>query len=424
MAETSPNPNKAVLIIGGGMGGLIAAIQAQDCGAQAFVIEKSLDVNQSSTAIAGGGFAIHVEPYGEYSQEELIQAFLKTSDGQCDFNLVRTFVTRLAADFTWLKDDLGLSLAPNPARKGGFLVVGRGAAIPPFLEKVAREKGVDFQFNTTAKRLLTNEHGRVLGMEATTPSGLKEFRADAVVLATGGFEANEEIVQKYLGEQVHNTAFLHRVSSTSHTGEGQLMAMQIGASFAKHSFFIHCSAENKAWETPGVRPKNQGDPTRALLNTSRWGLWINKEGKRFIDASGESDPVATAIMRQPGGVAALLFDQKTRERFPEEAQKYEEAVPGAIFQGHTLGEIAEIISAPAAQLEGTVREFNRSITNEKAIALEIPKGEHLPTAAPIEDSPFYAVYPVWSSMNTVWGGLEIDTHAQVLNWDGNVIPGL
>ena len=155
------------------MGGLIAAIQAQDCGAQAFVIEKSLDVNQSSTAIAGGGFAIYVEPYGEYSQEELIQAFLKTSDGQCDFNLVRTFVTRLAADFTWLKDDLGLSLAPNPARKGGFLVVGRGAAIPPFLEKVAREKGVDFQFNTTAKRLLTNEHGRVLGMEATTPSGLR-----------------------------------------------------------------------------------------------------------------------------------------------------------------------------------------------------------------------------------------------------------
>ena len=424
MAETSPNPDKALLVIGGGMGGLIAAIQGQHCGAQAIVIEKSPDVNRSSTAIAGGGFSIHVEPYGEYSQEELIQAFLKTSDGHCDPNLVRTFATRLAADFTWLKDELGLSFAPNPARKGGFLVVGRGAAIPPFLEKMARNKGVHFHFNTAAKRLLTNENGKVVGLETTTPNGPKQFHADAVVLATGGFEANGNMVQKYLGEQVHKTTFQHRVSSTSHTGEGQLMAMEIGASFARHSFFIHCGAEDKAWETPGVRPKNQGGPTRALLNTSRWGLWINKEGKRFIDESVESDPVSTAIMRQPGGVAALIFDRKTRERFPEEAQKYEEAVPGAILQGQTLGEIAEKIGAPAAQLEGTVHEFNRSITNKKALNLEIPKGEHLATAAPIEDPPFYVVYPVWSSMNTIWGGLEIDAQARVLDRDENAIPGL
>jgi len=406
------------------MGGLTAAIQAKNCGARVVLVEKSPDVNRSSTAIAGGGFSIHVEPYGEYSQEELIQAFVKTSDGHCDLNLVRTFATRLATDFAWLKDDLGLPFASNPARKGGFLVVGRGAAIPPFLEKVAREKGVDFQFNTSAKRFLTDGNGKVVGLEATTPNGRKELYADAIVLATGGFEANGDMVRKYLGEQVHETAFQHRVSSTSHTGEGQLMAMEIGASFAKKPFLIHCGAEDKAWETPGVRPKNQGGPIRALLNTGRWGLWINKRGLRFIDESSESDPISTAIMRQPEGVAALIFDRKTRERFPEEAQKYEEAVPGAILQGQTFGEIAEMIGAPAAQLENTVREFNGSINNQKALKLEIPKGEHLPTAAPIEDPPFYAVYPVWSSMNTIWGGLEIDAQARVLDRDGNAIPGL
>ena len=164
MAETFSNTKNTVLVIGGGMGGLIAAIQAQDCGAQAIVIEKSPDVNRSSTAIAGGGFSIHVKPYGELTQTELILAFQQTSDYQCDLDLVSVFARRLAMDFAWLKDDLGLSFAPNPARKGGFLVVGRGAAIPPFLEKVAREKGVDFQFSTSANKLLTDGNGKVVGL--------------------------------------------------------------------------------------------------------------------------------------------------------------------------------------------------------------------------------------------------------------------
>lgn len=406
------------------MGGLTAAIEARDYGARVIVIEQSPDVTHSSTAIAGGGFTIQVEPYGEYSQEELTQAFWETSNGQCKIELVRKFVSRIAGDFTWMKDELGLALAPNPARKGGFMVVGKGAAIPPLMENVAREKGVEFQFNTKARGLLTDGRGGVIGLETLTPQGPKQFHAGAVVLASGGFESNEEMVQKYLGRQVHETAFQHRVSPPSHTGEGQLMAVEVGASFGKHPFMIHCGAEDKAWVKPGVRPNNQGGPTRALLNTSRWGLWINKNGKRFVDESEESDPLSTSITRQPGGVAALIFDQRVRERFPEEVKRYEETVPGVILQGQTLGEIAEKIEVPATQLESTVREFNGSTTDGRAMTLEIPKGLHLPTAAPLEKPPFYAVYPVWASMNTIWGGLDIDTDARVLNRKGNTIPGL
>ncbi len=424
MTEDSTAQVRKVLVVGGGMGGLTAAIQAAELGAAVTLIEKSPDLTHSSTFMAGGGFSLHVQPYGELSQPELILAFQETSNFQCDLDLVSVFARRLAHDFAWLKDDLGLPFIPNPARKGGFLVDGRGAAIPPFMGKIARSRGVDFQFDTDAKRLLTNGRGGIVGVEALTREGLEQYSADAVILATGGFESNEEMVQSYLGRQVHETAFKKRVSSSSHTGDGQLMAMEVGASFARQPFLIHCGAEDKAWEAPGVKPKNQGGPTRALLNTGRWGLWINKDGKRFIDESEESDPISTAIMRQPGGVAALLFDQKTLERFPEEAQKYEEAVPGAIRQGQTLGEIAEFIGAPAAQMEATVREFNQCVTNNKALALEIPKGEHLATAALIDSPPFHTVYPVWSSMNTIWGGLEIDSRARVLDGSANPIPGL
>ncbi len=406
------------------MGGLTAAIRAREQGANVILIEKAPDLTHSATSIAGGGFTIHVEPFGELTQAGLILAFQETSNYQCDLDLVSIFARRLAADFSWLKDDLGLSFTPNPDRKGAFMVDGRGAAIPPFLEKIARSRGVNIQCNTSAKRLVTDDRGRVVGLEVSTPEGSRELSAGSVVLATGSFESNEKLVKQYLGQQVYETAFMHRVSPSGHTGDGQLMATEIGASFAKDPFMIHCGAEDKAWEKPGVKPKNQGGPTRALLKTSRWGLWVNKNGVRFVDESAESDPVSTAIIRQPRGVAALVFDQKIRDRFPEESQKYEEVVPGAILQRQTLQEIARAIEAPAETLERTVREFNDSVSKGRATTLEIPKGVYMPTAARLETPPYYAVYPVFASMNTIWGGLEIDMEARVLHQSGKHIPGL
>ncbi len=304
------------------------------------------------------------------------------------------------------------------------MVVGKGAGIPPFLEKKARERGVELHFNTKARRLLTDRYGRVVGLETISPEGPREYLAEAVVLATGGFESNGEMVRKYLGQEIHETAFMHRASSLSHAGDGQLMAMEVGSSFAKHPFLVHCRAEDRAWEGPGVRPNNLGGPIRALPHVYRCGLWINKRGMRFIDESEESDPVSTAIMRQPEGIAALFFDQGIRERFAEETKKYEEAVPGIFTEAQSIRDLAEKIGLPGAQVERTVSEFNYAVKDGRALGLEIAKGIYSPTAAALQKPPFYAVYPIWSSMNTIWGGLEIDSHARVLDRDGKSIPGL
>ena len=424
MVKVAESSRKDVIIVGAGMAGMTAAIEARSRGAHVIVTEKFSDVTRSSTSLAGGGFDVQAQPYGRYSKEELTEAFLKTSSGLCDRSLVETFAGRLAGDFQWLKDELGLPLAPNLMRKGGFSAIGKGAGIPPFLENKAREKGVEFHFNTKARRLLTDRHGRVVGLEATTPEGPREYAAGAVVLATGGFESNGEMVRKYLGQEVHETAFARRASSLSHAGDGQLMAMEAGASFAKHPFLIHCRAEDKAWEGPGVRPNNLGGPIRALPHIYRWGLWINKRGMRFIDESEESDQASTAIMRQPEGVAALLFDRGIRERFADEAQRYEEAVPGIFTEAETIGELAEKIGFPKRQAQTTISEFNEAVKAGKALELEIPKGLRAPTAVALDKPPFYAVYPIWSSMNTIWGGLEIDARTRVLDRDGNFIPGL
>jgi len=169
MAKATESSRKDVVIVGAGMAGMTAAIEARSRGAHVIVTEKFSDVTRSSTSLAGGGFDVQAQPYGRYSKEELTEAFLKTSSGLCDRSLVETFAGRLAGDFQWLKDELGLPLAPNLMRKGGFSAIGKGAGIPPFLENKAREKGVEFHFNTKARRLLTDRHERVVGLEATTP---------------------------------------------------------------------------------------------------------------------------------------------------------------------------------------------------------------------------------------------------------------
>ncbi|HKZ51049.1 MAG TPA: FAD-binding protein, partial [Dehalococcoidia bacterium] len=231
-------------------------------------------------------------------------------------------------------------------------------------------------------------------------------------------------------------AFRHRAASLSHTGDGQLMAMAMGASFGNHPFLLHCRPEDRSFTTLGTRPKSQG-PIREMPRISHWGIWVNRKGQRFIDESDESDPISTAIWRQPEGVAALVFDEGLRQRFPEEAQRYEEKVSGIFITAESVEELATKTGViPPERLRATVQAVNDAIRDGRASELEVPKGGAAgpgglgikgsvePWCQPVETPPFYAVYPVRSSLNTIWGGLAINPEAQVLDRDGDPIPGL
>ncbi len=101
MAEAHETRSKNVVVVGAGMAGLTAAVEAKDGGARVIVTEKFPDVTRSSTALAGGGFDVQVQPYGKYTKEELVDAFRKTGRGLCDINLVSAFANRLGDDYKW-----------------------------------------------------------------------------------------------------------------------------------------------------------------------------------------------------------------------------------------------------------------------------------------------------------------------------------
>ncbi|HLB29750.1 MAG TPA: FAD-dependent oxidoreductase, partial [Dehalococcoidia bacterium] len=353
----SYNSEADVLVVGAGMGGLTAAIQAAAEGARAVVMEKYPDVSRCSTAFSGGAFGVHTKPFGPHTPEELVERFIETSEGTCDVPVVRAFAQRASGDLQWLLEDVKLPTMPVGSRRTPRALQG-GRTIPPHLLQVAQERGVQVLFNTKATGLLADASGRVSGVQAMTPQGPAEISAGAVVLTTGGFESNGEMVLKYLGPEVHSSAFRHRAASLSHTGDGQLMAMAMGASFGNHPFLLHCRPEDRSFTTLGTRPKSQG-PIREMPRISHWGIWVNRKGQRFIDESDESDPISTAIWRQPEGVAALVFDEGLRQRFPEEAQRYEEKVSGIFITAESVEELATKTGViPPERLRATVQAVN------------------------------------------------------------------
>jgi succinate dehydrogenase/fumarate reductase flavoprotein subunit len=417
-------PEQDVVVIGAGMAGMTAAITAADAGARVTVLEKAPDLMHSSTAFAGGAWGVKVQPFGPYTVDQIVRGVVESSHNLCDAALVRALYTRMAEDVRWLLEEVRLPMVDGPPGGPRFMTRGQGPAIPPHLQGQLEARGVPIHCHAAVRKLLTDDAGAVWGVRAETPDGPREFEAGAVVIATGGFEANGAMVLQYCGAELFNTAYQHVAGPLTHTGDGQLMAMEVGASFMRHPWMAHCEADDRS-RRPGCRPNAVGGPIRALRGARLQGLWLNRQGRRFIDESKESDPISTAIARQPRGVAALVGDAGVRARFAEELARYEEAVPDGVLWAESVEELAVGIEAPAEEVRRTLEEYNRAVGEDgRALALEIPKGRERPCAVRLDTPPYWAVYPVYASLNTLWGGLEVSPRMEVLDRDGRPIPNL
>ena len=401
-----------VVVIGGGMAGLIAAIEAGAPGVKVTILDKlgpmigqgiepwvPGGIGNETSRSAGGGLArfSNTTPI-----EELLKQHITRGWSRIEASLIRTYLERVAEDCKWLRDDVSLPY-------DGRFVKGAGPAICRFLYGVVERQGINILFKTKATKLLTDDLGRITGVRARTAKEVTDFKAKAVVMATGGFEGNQEMMIKYVGPDITYQTVL--TGCSTNTGDGHLMVLKIGAQLVNLSV-CHIRTTDKFF---------QNGPSRHLRHIYHLGIYINKDCQRFQDEGRvDSDTIANAIVYQPGNKAALIFDEKARAKYPEEYETYprkEEVIKVA----GTIEELATKIEVPPQKLKKLIEEFNGAVRDGKALELPIPKTDK---AYKIDTPPFYGFYPVIPGFNHTLGGLKINTKAQALDRENNPIPGL
>ena len=300
--------------------------------------------------------------------------------------------------------------------------IGGGLAIVEALAAAAEQKGAHFFYKTTARRLLQDESGAVNGLEAVGPGNrVVRFQAPAVVLASGGFEGNSEMLTHYLGTDAR---YLRPVARGGYynKGEGIRMALAAGAAPAGDYGQIHAEPLDPRSGAP--------EPIVLVFN---YGILVNKNAARFIneapstvDATYES--ITRRILKEPEGIAWAIFDAQI-EDVPNWKRSVRSDQPPV--SAASIAELAGKLGLDAQGLQSTVAAYNAACSagnfNPLAVdGLSTAPGYAPPKsnwARPIDRAPYFA-YPIICGNCFTFGGIKVNTRSQVVNADGEPIPGL
>ncbi len=406
-----------VVVIGTGLSGMAAAVAAQNAGAKVAVLEKmsEKDVGGNSK-LAGGLIAIPRDGSAE-AKKEYFEDFMKKSSGKGNAALTKVLADQSLDATEWLKAQ-GCELTP-PITVAGYRVKsvvfkpGAYKGMPKGLETlrlVLTKKGGKIYYDTKAKQLIMNESGAVVGVRAADAGGLKDYLADAVIIAAGGYGGSREMLETFVDPNADE--MMVRGVKTA-TGDGLNLAREAGAMWVNMGGMasVHVAA---------VSPKNTaaGNPFMAVAYT----LGINKDGKRYVDESLGYVSNGKASMKQPGQTVALVFDEEIKKQAGVTAAiKQFEGLGIDIVSADSLAELAAKIGVSATALEKTVADFNSVVKDGKALEAQPPKTAF---AFPLEKPKFYAFYPLSPGITLTFGGIRINEKAQAQEADGKVIPGL
>ena len=378
--------------------------------------EKYAD-NETITALAKTvseqWAAYQADPKGYFDSVELME--LDTMIGGKGVNdpaLVETLCSNSADAIDWLGEQ-GITLHSVSSFGGASVkrihrpvnaegkTVSVGSYMIPLLQENCEKAGVKMMLDTTATEILTDANGAAVGVKATGASGeTVTVNAKAVVLATGGFGANLDMVVKYKPEL---KGFM-TTNAPGIQGQGIEMAQAIGAATVDmDQIQIHPTVEanTAALITEGLR----GDG--AIL--------INEEGQRFIDEVGTRDVVSAAEIAQTGSYSWLVVDQAMADA--------SSVIQGYIKKGYTVTgatyeELGKAMGVDAAAFAETMEKWNGYVE-----AKNDPDFGRTSFANPLNTAPYYAV-KVTAGVHHTMGGLKINANTEVLNEKGEVIPGL
>ena len=421
--ELPKTSNYDVVVIGAGGAGFSAAITAKNAGANVVLLEKMPAVGGNSL-ISGAEMNVAknwVQPklgINDDSPELHAQDTFKGGDGKGDMKVINVMTHQALDAAKWCRDYLGVRFEDDNlfffgghSRKRALIPVGHtGTEFIAKFQAKADELGIPVITNMKAEELIKNKDGRVVGVKATMDGSEYTFNAKGgVVLATGGFGANPEMVKKY------NPKIDERFKTTDapgSTGEALYMAERAGAELVNMGYiqtYPICDPLSGAIE---------------LIADARFdgAIMLNQEGKRFVEELQRRDVLSEAILNQTGQYCWVLWNDnigKISNTVKAHANEYEAFTKqGIMTTCDDLKCIADFTKIPFDQLQKTVKRVsdmagkgNDKDFNHRAGLMDMQQGK------------YYVIKAVPSTHHTM-GGVRINEKAEALTAEGKVIPGL
>ena len=421
--ELPKTSNYDVVVIGAGGAGFSAAITARNAGANVVLLEKMPAVGGNSL-ISGAEMNVAknwVQPklgINDDSPELHAQDTFKGGDGKGDMKVINVMTHEALDAAKWCRDYLGVRFEDDNlfffgghSRKRALIPVGHtGTEFIAKFQAKADELGIPVITNMKAEELIKDKDGRVVGVKATMDGSEYTFNAKGgVVLATGGFGANPEMVKKY------NPKIDERFKTTDApgtTGEALYMAERAGAQLVNMGYiqtYPICDPISGAIE---------------LIADARFdgAIMLNQEGKRFVEELQRRDVLSEAILNQTGRYCWVLWNDKIgsiSNTVKAHANEYEAFTKqGIMTTCDDLKCIADFTKIPFDQLQKTVKRVSDMAGkgNDKDF-------NHRSGLVDMQQGKYYVIKAVPSTHHTM-GGVRINEKAEALTAEGKVIPGL
>lgn len=441
--------NYDIIVLGSGVAGLAAALSGSEHGAHVLLVEKAPHSQRGGNSRRSGSFRV---AYGDtkslkvlvkdlegkaiqvpaYTEDDYYQDLARVTNDKTDPELARTLVSNSWETLLWLRGlgvEFELSLMDTVKVGNSFFVTpgsalrvkggGEGEVLTTNLFQRAEEQHIPVIYEAQVTSLLRNEIGRICGVSLRAGGESKIILGKAIVLACGGFEANAEMRCHYLGPDWEHV----KIRGTRHnTGDGIRLAIEAGADIGgdwggAHAGMIDAKAPD-VWST-----------NRAIRRSYHYGIIVNNEGKRFFDEGEDFEPLlyaklGRAVLRQPGGIAFQIFDDKVKHLLSPYYSDATQAVASSVE------ELAARIHIESVALRATIAEFNQAILDipfnpgikdgKGTRGIAPPKSNW---AQPIDTPPF-RVFPGVCGITFTFGGVRTDGRSRVISKEGQPIPGL
>jgi tricarballylate dehydrogenase len=390
----------------------MAALAAHKERADVMIVDKSqTNIPHGNTAFCGGALR---RVSRAYSESKYFQDIMKVSQGKADKVLTKITIRnsrRAKAGLSRLGIRWTLPTS-NPGRADS--VVGRGVTLAPTLRRAVKKAGIPILYGTKVLDVSLSDHS-VAAVKVRTRNGNKIIPCKTVVISTGGFQGNRKLVTQHIGKEARRLVLRGYKEST---GDGHQIAAKLGARLigmeGYHGGIIHCGYKKfpRVGEEKGMRSVKKYEP----------GILVNRNGERFVDEGEDTADKTYAkfgriiALTQPGGIAYLVFDSKSRDIVDP---MYEGPEKGPV-EAMTINDLAKKLSMNPTRLRATVERFNRAVADGKNSKLTPPKTNF---AQRIDQPPFYA-YVVTGGMTFTFGGIKINPKAEVLRTTTGIIPGL